>query len=363
MLETDRQSDKRWEAVASRDPSADGTFYYAVRTTGVYCRPSCASRLPRRENVSFHASCAAAEAAGFRACKRCRPAERTPVEAQLAAVSKACAILAERETAPPLAELAAAVGVSPFHFHRLFKQVIGATPREYARAQRVARFGQALDRGERVSEAAYASGFGSSSRAYEDALSGMGMTPGARRRAGKGEVIRFATAKTALGWVLVAATEKGICAAELGDRRESLVTGLRARFAAAELREDRAGLRDWLERIAAFIASPDHALELPLDVRGTAFQAQVWRALQRIPPGSTASYAEIAAALGRPRAVRAVAQACARNPIALLVPCHRAIRRDGELAGYRWGVERKRALLARESAAAGSAARRAPSAG
>src|SRR5258706_303407 len=221
MLETDRQSDKRWEAVASRAPSADGTFYYAVRTTGVYCRPSCASRLPRRENVSFHASCAAAEAAGFRACKGCRPTERTPVEAQLAAVSKACAILAERETAPPLAELAAAVGVSPFHFHRLFKQVIGATPREYARARRVARFGQALDRGERVSEAAYASGFGSRSRAYEDALSGMGMTPGARRRAGKGEVIRFATAKTALGWVLVAATEKGICAAELGDPREA----------------------------------------------------------------------------------------------------------------------------------------------
>ena len=353
-------NDKCWEAVASRDRGADGTFYYAVRTTGVYCRPSCASRLPRRENVSFHASCADAEAAGFRACKRCRPTERTPVEAQLAAVAKACAILAERETAPPLAELAAAVGVSPFHFHRLFKQVVGATPREYARAQRVARFGRALDRGERVTEAAYGAGFGSSARVYENAL---GMTPGARRRLGQGEVIRFATAKTALGWVLVAATEKGICAAELGDRRESLVAALRERFAAACLREDRAGLRAWLARIAAFIASPDHALELPLDVRGTAFQAQVWRALQRIPPGSTASYAEIAAALGRPRAVRAVAQACGQNPVALLVPCHRAVRRDGELAGYRWGLERKRALLSRESAAVLRAARRVRSAG
>jgi len=351
-------TEKHWQALVSRDRGADGTFFYGVRTTGVYCRPSCASRLPRRENVSFHASCEAAEAAGFRACKRCRPRERTPVEAQLAAVSKACALLAEREPAPPLAELAAAVGVSPFHFHRLFKQVVGATPREYARAQRVARFGQALDRGERVSQAAFGAGFGSSSRAYESAL---GMTPGARRRGGQGEEIRFAAAKTALGWVLIAATGKGVCAAELGDSRESLVSALRARFAAAKVREDRAGLRDWLARVAGFIASPDHALDLPLDVRGTAFQAQVWRALERIPPGKTASYAELAAALGRPRAVRAVAQACAHNPVALLVPCHRAIRRDGELAGYRWGVERKRALLARERELAQPAPRRARS--
>jgi AraC family transcriptional regulator of adaptative response/methylated-DNA-[protein]-cysteine methyltransferase len=350
-----------WNAVTRRDRAADGKFYYSVRTTGVYCRPSCASRLPRRENVEFHRTPADAEAAGFRACKRCRPTERTPVEAQLAAVSNACAILAERDTPPSLAELASAVGVSPFHFHRLFKQVVGATPREYARAQRVARFGEALDRGERVTRAVYGAGFGSSSRAYQAAVSAMGMTPGARRRAGLGEAIRFATAKTALGWVLVAATEKGVCAAELGDRRESLVQALRARFAAADVREDRAGLRDWIAQIAAFIASPDHALELPLDVRGTAFQAQVWRALQRIPLGSTASYSEIAAALGRPRAVRAVAQACAQNPVALVVPCHRAVRRDGELAGYRWGVERKRALLARESAAVIRGTRRARS--
>ncbi|MFI5317668.1 MAG: bifunctional DNA-binding transcriptional regulator/O6-methylguanine-DNA methyltransferase Ada [Myxococcota bacterium] len=355
--------EKCWQAVASRDRAADGTFYYAVRTTGVYCRPGCASRQPRRENVSFHASCAEAEAAGFRACKRCRPTERTAVQAQLAAVAKACAILAEREPTPSLAELAAAVGVSPFHFHRLFKQVVGATPRDFARTRRMARFGEALDTGQRVTEAAFGAGFGSSSRAYEDAASALGMTPGARRRGGRGEAIRFALAKTALGWVLVAATEKGICASELGDSRESLVARLSERFAAARLREDRAGLRSWLEQIAALIASPERALELPLDVRGTAFQAQVWRALQRIPLGSTASYAEIAATLGRPRAVRAVAQACARNPLALLVPCHRAIRADGELAGYRWGVERKRALLARESAASARSKRRAGSGG
>jgi AraC family transcriptional regulator, regulatory protein of adaptative response / methylated-DNA-[protein]-cysteine methyltransferase len=351
--------EKCWQALTRRDRSADGAFWYSVRTTGVYCRPSCASRLPRRENVRFHESCAAAEAAGFRPCKRCRPTERTPVEAQLAAVAKACAILGERESPPTLAELSAAVGVSPFHFHRLFKQVVGTTPREYARAQRVARLGAALDAGEPVARAVYGAGFGSASSAYADGAAGLGMTPGARRRAGRGEAIRFAVARTALGWVLIAATARGVCAAELGDSRESLVVGLRARFAAAELREDRAGLREWLERIAAFIASPDHPLELPLDVRGTAFQAQVWRALQRIPPGRTASYAELARALGRPRAVRAVAQACASNPVALVVPCHRAVRADGGLAGYRWGVERKRALLEREAAAAARPGRRA----
>ena len=346
-----------WQSVTARERAADGSFYYAVRTTGVYCRPSCASRLPRRENVSFHATPADAEAAGFRPCKRCRPTERSAVEAQLAAVAKACAILREREPTPSLAELARAVAVSPFHFHRLFKQVVGATPRDYARAQRVARFGQALDAGRPVAEAAYGAGFGSSSRAYQDAASGLGMTPGTRRRRGEGELIRFATAKTALGWLLVAATPRGVCAAELGDARDPLIRALRQRFARAVVSEDRAGLGEWLARIGAFIASPDHALDLPLDVRGTAFQAQVWRALREIPPGRTASYAELAAVLGRPRAVRAVAQACARNPVALVVPCHRAVRKDGELAGYRWGIERKRALLERERAAARPARR------
>ena len=349
--------EKCWQAVAARDAGAGGEFWYAVRTTGVYCRPGCASRLPRRENVSFHASCAAAEAAGFRACKRCRPRERTPVEAQLAAVARACAILAERQPTPALAELAREVGVSPFHFHRLFKQVVGATPREYARAERRKRFGAALDAGEGVAQAAFGAGFGSSSRAYDPASGGLGMTPGARRRGGRGEAIRFAVAHTELGWVLVAATEKGVCAAELGDSREALVASFCARFSGARLREDRRALRAWLERIAAFIARPDHALELPLDVRGTAFQAQVWRALREIPPGSTATYSELAAALGRPRAVRAVGQACARNPVALAVPCHRAVASTGALAGYRWGVERKRALLERESAAAAASAK------
>ena len=344
--------EKCWRAVAARDAGADGEFWYAVRTTGVYCRPGCASRLPRRENVSFHASRAAAEAAGFRACKRCRPRERTPVEAQLAAVSKACAILAERQPTPVLAELAHEVGISPFHFHRLFKQVVGATPREYAAAERRTRFAAALDAGQDVAQAAFGAGFGSSSRAYDADSGGLGMTPGARRRGGRGEAIRFAVAHSGLGWVLVAATAKGVCAVELGGSREALVASFTARFSGARVREDRRGLRDWLEQIAAFVAQPDHAIELPLDVRGTAFQAQVWRALRQIPPGSTATYAELAAALGRPRAVRAVGQACARNPVALVVPCHRAIASTGALTGYRWGVERKRALLERESEAA-----------
>ena len=339
--------EKCWQAVVARDASADGEFWYAVKTTGVYCRPGCASRQPRRENVSFHASCARAEAAGFRPCKRCRPDERTPVEAQLATVAKACAILAERQ--PTLAQLAREVGVSPFHFHRLFKQVVGATPAEYARAQRRARFGAALDAGEHVAQAAFGAGFGSSSRAYDASASGLGMTPGARREGGRGETIRFAAVHTDLGWVLVAATGKGVCAVELGDSREALVASFVARFSGARVREDRRALRDWLERIAAFVACPDHALELPLDVRGTAFQAQVWRALRQIPPGSTTTYAELAAALGRPRAVRAVGQACARNPVSLVVPCHRAVASSGALTGYRWGVERKRALHERES--------------
>jgi AraC family transcriptional regulator of adaptative response/methylated-DNA-[protein]-cysteine methyltransferase len=337
-----------WSALVERNPAPARAFFYGVRTTGVYCRPSCASRLPLRKNVTFHPDVASAEAAGLRACKRCRPNEASPVEAQVAAVKKACAILREREPAPPLAELAREVGVSPYHFHRMFKQVVGATPREYARAERLARFAGALDAGRPIASSVFDSGFGSSSRAYESAASGLGMTPGARKRGGAGERIGYVTVRTALGVALVAATERGICATELGDDARALVASLRARFPGAELRQDEGALRDWAKQIVEFIASPDHALDLPLDVRGTAFQAQVWRALQRIPPGTTATYAEVAAALGRPKAVRAVAQACAANALALLVPCHRVVRGDGATGGYRWGAERKRALLERE---------------
>ncbi len=340
-----------WAAVESRDAGADGQFFYGVRTTGVYCRPGCASRLPLRTNTAFYATAAAAEADGFRPCKRCRPTDDSTASRHLAAIEKACALLQKSETMPSLAELANAAGISRFHFHRVFKQITGATPRDYARAHRLGQLGERLEAGQPVTEAIYASGFGSSSRAYEAAPAGLGMTPGARRRGGSGETIRFVTVETPLGWALVAATERGICMTALGDERDSLRAALRQRFPSAELIAEDAGLKQWADRIVRFITAPEQNLDLPLDIRGTAFQARVWRALQKIPLGRTASYSEIAAALGQPKAVRAVAQACAANKLALIVPCHRVIRSDGDLGGYRWGLERKRALLARERAA------------
>ncbi|MGH7116520.1 MAG: methylated-DNA--[protein]-cysteine S-methyltransferase, partial [Stellaceae bacterium] len=299
----------------------------------------------------------AAEAAGLPACKRCRPTDPSTASRHVAAIERACALLRESETMPNLAELASAARISRFHFHRLFKQVTGVTPRDYARTHRLGRLGQRLEAGEKVTEAIYAAGFGSSSRAYEAAPTALGMTPAARRRGGGGETIRFVTVATPLGWALVAATERGVCMTALGDDRGALAAAVRERFPAAELVGEDPGLKDWADRVVRFITDPGRALDLPLDIRGTAFQARVWRALQKIPLGHTASYTEVARALGQPKAVRAVAQACAANNLALLVPCHRVIREDGDLAGYRWGVERKRALLERErAAAAGDAA-------
>jgi len=343
--------DKCWAAVEARDAAADN-FFYGVVTTGVYCRPGCASRRPLRANTVFFETTAAAEAAGLRACKRCRPSDPSSASRHLAAVEKACALLRTGETLPSLAELADAAAISRFHFHRVFKQVTGTTPRDYARTHRLGAFAQKLDAGEDIAQAIYASGFGSSSRAYEVAPAALGMTPAARRKRGEGETIRFAIVMTPIGWALVAATGRGVCMTGLGDDRESLIAALRQRFPAAQVVADEAGLKQWADRIVQFITAPDRNLDLPLDIRGTAFQARVWRALQKIPLGRTASYTEIARTLGQPKAVRAVAQACAANKVALVVPCHRVIRRDGDLGGYRWGVERKRALLDRERAAA-----------
>jgi AraC family transcriptional regulator of adaptative response/methylated-DNA-[protein]-cysteine methyltransferase len=345
-------SEECWTAVENRDASADGNFFYGVRTTGVYCRPGCASRRPLRTNTAFFETTAAAEAAGFRACKRCRPADDSAASRHVAAIEKACALLRTSETMPSLAELADAACVSRFHFHRVFKQITGVTPRDYARSHRLGRLGEKLDSGEPITASIYASGFGSSSRAYEAAPAGLGMTPGTRRRGGSGETIRFVTVATSLGWALVAATARGICMTALSDDRDSLAVALRQRFPRAELIAEDADLKEWANRIVHFITAPEQNLDLPLDIRGTAFQARVWRALQKIPLGKTASYTEIAARLGQPKAVRAVAQACAANKLALIVPCHRVIRSDGELGGYRWGLERKRALLERERAVA-----------
>lgn len=344
-----------WAALIAHDAREDGRFFYSVKTTGVYCRPGCASRQPRRENVAFYETAAAAEAAGFRPCKRCRPNEDSAASRHVAAIARACALIAACETLPRLAELAEAAGISRFHFHRVFKQVTGATPREWANARRLGRFAARLDAGEAVAEAVYAAGFGASSRAYAAASKGLGMTPAQRRRGGKGELVRWTVVPTPLGQALVAATRRGICMSALGDSAADLEAELRRRFPAAELAPADAALSEWAAQIAAFVTAPDAQPDLPLDISGTAFQAQVWRALQKIPPGRTASYSDIATALGRPRAVRAVAQACANNRLAVLVPCHRAVRRDGDLAGYRWGIERKRALLTRERAAAETA--------
>ncbi len=348
-----------WASVTARDAAADGAFVYAVRTSGVYCRPACPSRLPLRNNVAFYETTAAAEAAGFRACKRCRPSESSVAERHVAAIGRACALIRERDTMPSLTELAAAAGISRFHFHRVFKQITGTTPREWGKARRIRRFAELLDGGESVASSVYAAGFGASSRAYEAAPNGLGMTPATRRRGGQGETIRHTIVPTPLGYAIVGATERGICMTALGDDPARLEAELRRRFPAAAFAPADAVLAEWAERIVGFITRPGAQPDLPLDISGTAFQAMVWRALQKIPPGHTTSYGEIAAALGRPTAVRAVARAIASNNHAVLVPCHRVVRGDGALSGYRWGVERKRALLDRErdAVAAGELAR------
>jgi AraC family transcriptional regulator, regulatory protein of adaptative response / methylated-DNA-[protein]-cysteine methyltransferase len=340
-----------WTALTARDAAADGSFVYAVRTSGVFCRPACSSRLPLRRNVVFYETPAAAEEAGFRPCKRCRPCDASSAERHMAAIGRACALIRDRDTLPNLAELAEAAGISRFHFHRVFTQITGATPREWGKAHRLGRFAELLDGGESVAASVYAAGFGASSRAYEAAPNGLGMTPATRRRGGKGETIRYTIVPTPLGHAIVAATERGICMTALGDDPSLLEAELRRRFPAAALSPADAALSEWTEEIVAFITRPGAHPDLPLDISGTAFQALVWRALQKIPPGRTTSYSEIAAALGRPTAVRAVARAIASNNHAVLVPCHRVVRSDGALSGYRWGVERKRALLDRERAA------------
>lgn len=339
----------KWDAVVRRDAAADGLFFYSVRTTGVYCRPSCAARLARRENVRFHDSCAGAEAAGFRPCKRCRPNEASLAERQAAAVAKACRLIEEAEEPPALESLAEAVGLSRFHFHRVFKEIAGVTPKGYADAHRANRVRQELTRSATVTEAIYDSGFNSNGRFYAASSRLLGMTPTEFRAGGAGAEIRFAIGDCSLGAILVAATATGICCILLGDDPDALARNLQDRFPKARLVGGDAGFEQWVATVVGLVERPQAGLDLPLDVRGTAFQQRVWRALCEIPAGSTASYAEVAERIGSPRAVRAVARACAENPIAVAIPCHRVVRRDGGLSGYRWGVERKRTLLDREA--------------
>ncbi|MCJ2014230.1 bifunctional DNA-binding transcriptional regulator/O6-methylguanine-DNA methyltransferase Ada [Methylobacterium sp. J-076] len=337
-----------WAALLARDSGADGRFVYAVRTTGVYCRPSCAARLPRRQNVSFHPTGAEARRAGFRPCLRCRPDGPSPAEARRDAVARACRLIGEAAAPPPLAELARSAGMSAFYFHRVFRDVTGVTPAAYARARRAERVAAALPAAATVTGALYEAGYGAASRFYAEAGPRLGMAPARYRRGGAGTRIRFGVGACSLGAILVAATERGVCAILLGDEPDALVRDLQDRFPAADLTGGDPGFEAWMARAIGLVEAPGRGHDLPLDIGGTAFQQRVWEALRAIPAGTTASYAEVAKAIGAPGSSRAVALACGANALAVAIPCHRVVRTDGALSGYRWGVARKRALLTRE---------------
>ena len=336
------EDDRAWQAVLGRDRGYDGRFVTGVLSTGIYCRPSCPARHPRRENVRFFAGPEAAEAAGLRPCLRCRPNDAARDEE---AVMRALKLLQDAEEAPALAELAAHVGYSPTHFQRVFKRSVGLSPAGFVRARRLALAGDALSAGASVTEAIYEAGFGASSRFYEANEGRMGMAPSAWRNGGRGVTIRWAVVQTTLGPMLVAATDKGVCRLSFGEGRQELA----ARFPGAELIEGGAPFAALLEQVVSAVERPGDSRAIPLDVQGTAFQEAVWRELQRIPPGETRSYAQIAAAVGKPGAVRAAGSANGANNVAVLIPCHRVIRSDGSLGGYAYGLDIKRTLLEREA--------------
>ncbi len=339
----------RWGAVVDRNQMADGYFFYSVRTTGVYCRPSCPSRRARREHVRFHRTTAEAERAGFRPCKRCRPDEPALAERRAALVEAACRTIERAAQPPTLGALAEAAAVSRFHFHRVFTSLTGVSPRQYAAAHRTRRVRDGLAQRGTVTEAIYGAGFNSSGRFYASASGALGMTPTRFRAGGAGMSMRFAVGQCWLGAVLVAATETGVCAVFLGDDPDALVQELQDRFPKALLVGGDRDFEGHMAKVIGSVEAPGQGLHLPMDIRGTAFQQRVWQALRDIPAGATASYTDIARRIGAPKAVRAVAGACGANPIAVAIPCHRVVRRDGALSGYRWGIERKRALLQREA--------------
>lgn len=343
------ERDPRWTSIVTRDAAADGRFYYSVRTTGVYCRPSCGARRARPENVTFHATIADVERAGFRPCKRCRPDQPSLHDMHATTVADACRFIEASEQAPSLEALANRAGLSPYHFHRVFKGITGVTPKAYAIAHRSRRVRTELARGNSVTDAIFDAGYNSNARFYEKAGEVLGMTPGRYRRGGADARIVFAIGQCSLGAILVARSARGICAISLGDDPDALARELQDRFPNADLVGGDAEFERLVATIVGFVEAPRLGLDLPLDVRGTAFQQRVWQALRSIPAGSTASYSEIARRIGSPTSVRAVAAACAANTLAVAIPCHRVVRNDGALSGYRWGVERKRTLLDRET--------------
>jgi len=340
--------DPRWALLVARDRAGDDRFYYAVTTTGVYCRPSCPARLPRPEHVQFHETCGEAEQAGFRPCKRCQPNQPSLAEKQAEKITKICRLIETSEESPDLEQLASHAGLSPFHFHRVFKSLTGSTPRAYAAAHRAAQIRAELGGSDTITQAIFSAGYSSNARFYEESDSLLGMTPTNYRNGGANTAIRFAIGESSLGSILVAASTRGVCAISLGDDPEKLAREFQDRFPLAQLIGGDAEFEDWVAKVVGYVDNPAIGLNLPLDIRGTAFQQRVWQALRDIPIGSTATYTEVAKRIGAPKSARAVARACATNVLAIAIPCHRVVRTDGSLSGYRWGVERKRALLKKE---------------
>lgn len=344
-----KTEERKWEAVAAKDSRFDGQFVFAVSSTKIYCRPSCPSRRPRRENVTFFDMPDAAEQAGFRACLRCEPRRGNVVDSGIAMVQRVCRLLDANQTETvKLADLAADAGVSSFHLQRTFKRIMGISPRQYQTARRFGNFKTLVREGEPVTQALYDSGFNSSSRLYEHAPEELGMTPATYGRGGLGTNINYTIVASPLGRLLVAVTQRGVCAVRMGDSDAKLEKDLLAEFPAATIRRNDSALREPVRRILNHLTNKEPQLDLPLDIRATAFQRQVWEQLRAIPYGQTVSYGDVAKALGKPGAVRAVGRACATNPVALVIPCHRVVREDQSLGGYRWGLERKQKLIDRE---------------
>jgi AraC family transcriptional regulator of adaptative response/methylated-DNA-[protein]-cysteine methyltransferase len=341
--------ERRWEAIVQRMQQSDGEFFYGVVTTGIYCRPVCSSRIPNRENVRFFDTTQLAEDADFRPCKRCTPRKESAPNTALDVVTQACKFIEESEKEPTLNQLADIVGLSPYHFHRLFKKSLGITPKQYAAANRQNRVRTNLRQDATITDAIYESGYESSSRFYENAASSLGMKPSEFQKGGKGKLIRYGIVQSYLGWVLVAVSDRGVCRIDFDDSPEILKARLDENFPNAELISDDPTISSIISQTVAFLETPELEYALPLDIQGTAFQQQVWQALRDIRPGTTVSYGDIAKQIGNPKAVRAVAQACGSNSIVVAIPCHRVVRKNGELGGYRWGIKRKEMILEREA--------------
>ena len=347
QLQTAGNTNQKWSLVLARDTRADGRFVYAVRSTGVFCRPSCPSRRPRLENVEFFDSPALAQQAGYRACRRCSPTERNQ---QAQKIEAACRYIDENlDVTLSLTAVSQHVKISPFHFQRLFKRILGVSPRQYQQARRAGKFRQALLGDGRVTDAIYEAGYSSSSRAYESIPAQLGMTPSAFRRKGEGVEIRYTVLATELGKMLIATTERGVCAVRFSENDAALLRELKQEFGAAAISRDDRGLEPVAEQVKQLLSGSVATSSIPIDIQGTAFQQLVWETLRKIPAGETRSYAQVAASIGRPKAVRAVANACGSNPVAVVVPCHRVVHKNGGLSGYRWGVKRKKMLLEREA--------------